>query len=124
MLNRNEPDAKNIIWFDCPSHFCFHFANSWDEMNEKGETVVVLFAVIYPDLDMDFQNHEHYVLCDDKGQLFQRMEFNLTTKQMTTKNLIENLNIEFPNLSQPFFGYKSRYCYLPAHDLTPKQPTH
>jgi len=88
VLGRSEPDSTNIIWFDCPSHYCFHYGNSWDELNDKGETIVVLFAVIYEDFDMDFGNYEHYVLATDKGSIFQRMEFNLSTKQMKTKNLI------------------------------------
>jgi len=54
VLSRSEPDATNIVWFDCPAHYCFHFANSWDEMNDKGETIVVLLAVVFLDMDMDF----------------------------------------------------------------------
>lgn len=54
VLNRSEGDASKIIWFDCPAHYCFHFANSWDETNDKGETIIVLLAVIHLDIDMDF----------------------------------------------------------------------
>jgi len=70
ILHRFEADATNIIWFNCPSHFCFHYGNSWDETNDKGEIIVVLHAVIFEDFDMDFGNYEHSILTTDKGSIF------------------------------------------------------
>jgi len=54
VLHRSKDDASSIIWFNCSAHFCFHFGNTWDEINDRGETIVILFAVIYENLSMDF----------------------------------------------------------------------
>jgi len=30
------------------------------------------------------------------------------------------MNMEFPNISQAYTGYKSRYCYITCHDVIEK----
>lgn len=108
---RNSRDGKDVKWFEVEPHFVFHFGGQWDSVNEKGEEIVTLYVVSYPTIDIGFQFMEHWF---DKNILntFDKYEFNLTTLQTKKTTLIENMYLEFPNLSQDYYGYKSRYCYI------------
>ena len=47
-----------------------------------------------------------------EGNKFEKFEFNLSTLKVKRTVLFDDLQIEFPNLNQYYYGYKSRYCYL------------
>ena len=51
---RNSKDGKDIKWFEVDSHYAFHFGGTWDSVNEKGEDVVIIYAVAYKDIRIDF----------------------------------------------------------------------
>lgn len=46
-------------WFEVEPHYAFHYAGAWNEVNEKGEEVVVVYAASYKDIQIDYQYSEH-----------------------------------------------------------------
>ena len=37
-------DASSIRWFEFDPHYCFHYANAWEEKNSVGEDTIVLWG--------------------------------------------------------------------------------
>ena len=31
IMNRNCSDSSKMMWFELPYHYCFHYANAWEE---------------------------------------------------------------------------------------------
>jgi len=88
ILKRSDDDATNIQWFNCESHFTFHFGNSWDEVNSDGQTEVYLYAVQFTDFDMENLQEEHIVNENPDAVSFVKIVFNLDTGDMKTTRLI------------------------------------
>ena len=109
---RNSPDGKDIKWFEVEPHYCFHYGGCWDTINEKGEEIVTLYAVVMPNFYIGLQYKEHLVDDTYEGNRFEKFEFNISTLQVKRTILFDNLQTEFPNLNQFYYGYKCRYCYL------------
>jgi carotenoid cleavage dioxygenase-like enzyme len=77
ILKRGDTNGKdNTKWFELPSHYCFHFANAWEETNEKGEELVVIWGCRADDLDAEF-SVEHPFLASKYKTKTTRFEFNL-----------------------------------------------
>lgn len=108
---RDSKDGRDVKWFEVESHYAFHFAGTWDSVNEKGEDIVTTYAVVWPDIDICLQYKEHFFK-ENEVQKFEKFEFNMTTLQTKRTVLLENIYMEFPNLNQEYYGYKCRYTYV------------
>ena len=47
ILPRHAKSEKEIIWFTTPSHYVFHFVNSWEEINDQGYLKIFIYLFIY-----------------------------------------------------------------------------
>lgn len=110
---RYAKNAAGIKWFDVEGHFVFHFGNAWDVTNADGHDVVTFFGVVWPDIVMEMQEH---LFSPDKNPTFERFDLNLTTGEQKRTILIQDLYLEFPNINQHHYGYKSRFCYISYRD--------
>lgn len=53
VFKRDAPaNANGIKFFNVDAHYCFHYCNSWDSVNEEGHDVVTIFAINYETIDM------------------------------------------------------------------------
>lgn len=34
---RDSQDGKDVKWFDVEAHFAFHYAGTWDSVNDQGQ---------------------------------------------------------------------------------------
>ena len=125
VMDRHCKDASEIKWFDLPNHYVFHYINSWDSVNEKGEDVVTLFGCTLDDIKLEFKHkdnaldpfeQEHPFLWEaqdsESRQKLTKFTFNLTTGESDMKVLLEDLSSDFPMIDQDQMGYKNRYAYL------------
>lgn len=107
---RTAKDSSEIIWVETESHYVFHFANSWD-YNENGTDFVVFYAVVWPDLDLSWEQKESFDIVGN--QVFEKFVINLETKVIERTVVIDfNSQMEFPMFALDQTGYRSRYCYL------------
>ena len=51
-----QPDQ--IQWFEMPNHFVFHYVNSWEEKNDEGQDIVILWGCSVENVSLNF-NEEH-----------------------------------------------------------------
>lgn len=119
---RNSTDPKDIIYFEFPQAFyTFHFVNSWDWINEKGEEMVTVFGAAFTKFDLDIQ-YQEYNVNNESAQSendFTKYTFNMATGEITIKNkLLEGqfVHTEFPVINSWYNGYKNRYTYMSYHD--------
>lgn len=46
IMKRHCQDPDQTQWFELPYHYCFHYANAWEETNELGQQVIVLWGCL------------------------------------------------------------------------------
>ena len=46
-MPRNSKNPSDVIWIDTPTHQVYHYANAWEEKNEKGETLVITYGCVH-----------------------------------------------------------------------------
>lgn len=109
---RNSKTGNEVKWFEVEAHHAFHFGGCWDEVNEKGETVVILYAVVHEGFQITL--YTEHALTKDCLQKLEKYEFNMTTNEVKKTTLLKDMYLEFPNLNQHYYGHKSRYLYLPC----------
>lgn len=109
---RYSKDGKDVKWFDVEPHHAFHFGGCWDEVNEKGETIVTLYAVVHEGIQIGFK--AEHPLDKEHKQKLDKYVFNMTDGSVKKTTLLKGMHMEFPNLNQHYYGYKSRYLYLAA----------
>ena len=51
LLKRFSKTADDIIWFELPCHYCFHYGNAWEEKDGK----VVLWGCKAVELDFEMK---------------------------------------------------------------------
>jgi carotenoid cleavage dioxygenase-like enzyme len=44
VMKRNSKNSDEIIWFELPAHMVIHFINGWEEKNEAGEDIIVVWG--------------------------------------------------------------------------------
>ena len=115
IMPRYDNHPNNIQWFDVPAHYCFHYVNSWEEKNSKGETIITMFAVVWNRLRINLQEAEHFWDATDTHYL-QKYTFNLSSGKCDIKVMLTDLQFEFPIVNQEFMWYKNRYAYLAFAD--------
>lgn len=107
---RYSETGSEIKWFEVDPHYVFHFGGTWDEINEKGESVVIMYALTWEEIQIGLQT-EH-IFEKDNYQKLEKFEFNMTDSTVKRTTLVEGMNIEFPILNQHYYGHKSRHLYL------------
>lgn len=112
IIPRYSMNVDQIKWFDVPAHYVFHYVNSWEEINDQGETIITMFAVVWNGIDMEFQEHEHFWTSTD-GHYLKKFTFNLATGEEVIKTMINDDMVEFPIINLSYTGYKNRFAYLP-----------
>lgn len=78
ILKRFSTNPEETQWFELPCHYCFHYGNAWEEKNEKGEDLIILWGCRADDIDIEFKI-EHPFLADNWNTKTTRFEFNLST---------------------------------------------
>lgn len=59
IMIRYKTNAKDIKWFDVPAHYVFHYVNSWEEYDENKDLNIIMFAVVWESLNVDFQKFDN-----------------------------------------------------------------
>jgi len=98
-------------WFELPYHYCFHYANAWEELNEKGQQIIVLWGCLSQNNIAEFRM-EHPFLSEKWGTKNTRIEFNLETGEHKQEVYGPEVATEFPQVNQNHVGYKSKYLYM------------
>lgn len=111
ILNRNSQDVKETRQFELPNHYVFHFANAWEDTNEQGQKVIILFGCAYTDISLGLLDEHPFGKLKYPNKLT-KFVFNLETGQSDMKVVIDNVSTDFPVVDQHRVGYKTRYCYL------------
>ena len=115
IMKRECTDVSKIQWFELPYHYCFHYANAWEETNTEGEDLVILWGCLTQNNVAEFKM-EHPFLSENWGTKNTRLEFNLSTGLFKQEVFSPDIAIEFPQVNQNYVGYKSKYIYLPYTD--------
>mmetsp|Transcript_13164 Transcript_13164/g.20461 ORF Transcript_13164/g.20461 Transcript_13164/m.20461 type:complete len:276 (+) Transcript_13164:780-1607(+) len=124
IIDRYSQDPTSIKWFETSTHYVFHYANSWEETNENGETVVVVHGCKYDVIDIEISpDVEKQTLQDIKNGKetpsdLVRYNFNMTTSESSEEILIKGFGGEFPIVNQDFIGYQNRWVYMPYDDFS------
>lgn len=110
ILPRTAKDASEIKWFNVEGHYVFHFANSWDSVNELGQDIVTSVAVVHDTVNIDLI-YEHFDV-PEKPNLtgLEKFEFNMTTGEVRRKKLYRG-KMEFPVVNQDMIGKKNKFVY-------------
>jgi 9-cis-epoxycarotenoid dioxygenase len=59
VMPRESTDPKSVVWFEFPKGFyVFHFVNSWDWINDKGEQMITIFGAPFYEVDINIQEQE------------------------------------------------------------------
>lgn len=107
---RNSKTGTDVKWFDVEPHHAFHFGGCWDELNEKGESIVTLYAVVHEGIQIGLQ--AEHALDPDHKQKLDKYVFNMADGSFKKTTLLEGMYMEFPNINQHYYGHKSRYLYM------------
>ena len=95
-----------------PAHYCFHYVNGWEDKNEKGDRIVVLYGCAIDFVDIDFDSEHPFLDVGTNTNELTKFIFNLETGEAQMKTMVEGLGCEFPIVNQNFIGQKNRYTYL------------
>jgi carotenoid cleavage dioxygenase len=95
---RETSSPDSIVWIESEPLFIFHFANAWDYKNEKGEDIIVFFAVTWASIDISLESRKHWQI---KGefQKFEKFTVNLTQRTLIRTVLVDDGYCEFPNIA-------------------------
>ena len=110
-LKRFSSNPDETKWFELPSHYVFHFGNSYEDKNDKGEDIIILWGCRFDNLDIEFAI-EHPFLGKNWNSKITRFEFNMTTGKAKWDEFFTNRSTEFPIVNQDKFGYKTKYMYF------------
>jgi len=74
----------------------FHYANAWEDKNEKGQDIIVMFGCPQDYVDIALEK-EHPFLEDVGFRIkFTKFVLNLETGEANMKVLIDDMSLEFP----------------------------
>jgi len=99
-MKRNCENAKEVKWFELPSHMVFHYVNAWEEKNDAGDDIIRCYGCAVPgaDFNLDFTEEHTFLNGPDSTHLphLNRFIFNLTTGTCEMTKLFDNMCCEFP----------------------------
>ena len=103
-------DDADVKWFEIDNCMVFHIANAWEEGDEvillgcrANRTDVANATVNAADENLDIR---------DQLALLTEWRMNLTTGEVTERNIDPDLYCEFPRINEERTGRSSRYAYL------------
>jgi len=74
----------------------FHYVNAWEEKNEKGQDIIVMFGCPQHNVDIAIEK-EHPFLEDGNFSIkLAKFTFNLDTGEADMRVVNDNLSVEFP----------------------------
>lgn len=94
---RKENTTENKIqWFTLPNHYVFHYANAWEEKNELGQDIIVMFGCPQDIVDIALEK-DHPFFEDENFRIkFAKFTFNLVTGEAHMRTVVDHLSLEFP----------------------------
>ena len=111
VMHRHNEDPSKIMWFDLPAHCVFHFVNSWEEVNQKGETEIILFGCALDNVDLNFEV-EHPFMMGQTDPKLTKFVLNLSTGNASMEQIAPHLNVEFPTVNPRYSGKKNKFAYM------------
>jgi carotenoid cleavage dioxygenase len=108
--------AQDIRWFEADPRYMLHVANAWEEVNDKGETEIVMLGTPYAmpkqfDGSLDVKRLLFTIGTQGTEYEFYQWRFNLATGQTRESVVDDILNTEFPMINAWYQGHKNRYTY-------------
>mmetsp|Transcript_1072 Transcript_1072/g.1984 ORF Transcript_1072/g.1984 Transcript_1072/m.1984 type:complete len:81 (-) Transcript_1072:565-807(-) len=58
-LRKDDLDRDRVVWINTPTHFVFHYLNSWEEVNKEGEQLIIIYGISWSKVDVTFECAEH-----------------------------------------------------------------
>jgi len=98
VMKRNAQDSKDIRWFELPAHMVVHWINAWEEKNEEGDDIIKVYGCQQADVNLDIADEHPFV--NDAQQTIAKWTFNLITGKAQMEELIPDLKVEWPIISQ------------------------
>ncbi|WP_417599425.1 carotenoid oxygenase family protein [Pararhodobacter oceanensis] len=108
--------ADQIRWYEFKPRYMLHVANAWEEVNDKGETELVMLGTPYVnprgfDGGLDVQRLLFTIGTQGTDYELYQWRMNLTTGA-TKEGIVDDiLNSEFPMINTAYQGRKNRYTY-------------
>ena len=99
--------GKDIKWFEFPSHFAFHYANSWEEGDK-----IKIFGCINTPMECDRLDEfgEKFYRCFydkiPKSKII-KIELDIVTGESSLTVIDDRYAVDFPKISHDLTGYKS-----------------
>jgi len=47
ILPKHSSSENDIIWFNLPTHYVFHYGNAWEEVDSNGDKIIKSFGFKY-----------------------------------------------------------------------------
>ena len=83
ILRRDSNNADEIRWFTIPTHYCFHYLNSYEDQSKNGDPIIVLSGLVYPWVSMEWDAIKEHLFEDSRNEEmnanFTKFVFNLRT---------------------------------------------
>ncbi|KAH7863344.1 hypothetical protein Vadar_016275 [Vaccinium darrowii] len=105
ILPRYAKDELLIKWFELPSCFIFHNANSWEEGDE-----VVLISYRNANLDLEMISGKVKEKFENFTVELYEMRFNMKTGLASQKKLSVSA-VDFPRVNESYIGRKQQFVY-------------
>ena len=105
--------GKDIKWFEFPSHFAFHYANSWEE----GDKIKIFGAVNTPsECDRLDEFGEKFNRCFydkiPKSHIV-KIELDMVSGDSSMVIINSDFAVDFPKVSHDLIGYSTQFAYMP-----------
>ena len=111
-MHKMNDQPNKIQWFTLPNHYVFHYANAWEEKNEKGEDLIVTFGCPQEVVDIALEKEHPFLEDGDFKIKFAKFTLNLATGQADMRVVLDDLSVEFPVINQQYIGKKCRYTFI------------
>ncbi|KAG0475472.1 hypothetical protein HPP92_015158 [Vanilla planifolia] len=113
VLPKYAADVTELLWFDVPDCFCFHFWNAWEE--EETSEVVVIGSCMTP-ADSVFNESEDIL----RAELTEIRLDRKTGRSVRRAIVGSGLNLEVGMVNRDRLGRRTRYAYLAIAEPWPK----
>ena len=118
VMKKYEQDVQKIKWFNFPSHYCFHYINSWEEKNDNGDTIVKIFGCVSTPKECDrFDEFGDKFSQDVYSKIPEakivKIELNLENGNTVYKVCDYKYSVDLPTIARETVGYKSKIAYMP-----------
>jgi len=123
VINRSS-NSTNVTWFNCSSaQMVYHFINSWEEINEENEQLLVITGVREDGFFQEAMRPsgsrqwvENAVHVEKNTPRVHEWRINLVTGAVNERYLFTT-SVETPRINDAFVGQRNRYAYSGRIDL-------